>query len=130
MSREYIVLSTFEQKLAFLGIYKPKRARNRLFFRRFRIFRAAWKAYLTSMTPSTTTPGPGAPPVNTQRGRDIMQNLPLFYWLPEKSYMTSSRTATLIYIAARFRVNGVSPLPPPSLSALLHIQVRGEISTF
>ncbi len=34
-----------------------------------------------------------------------MQSLPLSYWSPEKSYMTSSRTATKIYIATQFRVN-------------------------
>jgi hypothetical protein len=55
---------------------------------------------LTSMTPSTTTPGPGA----SDCGQGMTQSLPLFYWSPEKSYMTSSHTATLIYIAARFRV--------------------------
>jgi hypothetical protein len=53
--------------MAFSVIYEPKRARNRLFFCRFQVFRAAWKAYLTSKTPSTTTPGPGTPPANSQR---------------------------------------------------------------
>jgi hypothetical protein len=38
-------------------------------------------------------------------GRDMTQSLPLSYWSPKKSYMTSSPTATKIYIAARFRVN-------------------------
>jgi hypothetical protein len=42
--REYILLSTFEQKTAFSAIYKPKRAQNRPFFRRFRIFWAALRA--------------------------------------------------------------------------------------
>ncbi len=37
-------------------------------------------------------------------GRGMTQSLPLSYWSPEKSYMTSSRMATKIYIAARFRV--------------------------
>ncbi len=31
-SLEYILLSNFEQKTAFLAIYKPKRERNRPFF--------------------------------------------------------------------------------------------------
>ncbi len=53
---EYILLSTFERKTAFLAIYKPKRAQNRPFFRRFRTFRAALKAYLTSMTPPPPPP--------------------------------------------------------------------------
>jgi hypothetical protein len=60
-SCEYILLSTFEQKTAFLAIYKPKSAQNRPFFRRSSIS-GGLEAYLTSMTPSTTTPGPSAPP--------------------------------------------------------------------
>ncbi len=71
MAREYILLSTFEQKMAFSAIYKPKRARNRLFFRRFRFFRAALKAYLASVIPSTTTPGPGTPPANSRRTKQF-----------------------------------------------------------
>ncbi len=51
MSRDYILLSTFEQKTAFLVIYKCVVV----------YFWAAWKAYLTSMNLSTTTPGPGTP---------------------------------------------------------------------
>jgi hypothetical protein len=35
----------------------------------------------------------------------MTKSLPLSYWSPEKSYTTSSRTATSIYIAAWFRVN-------------------------
>ncbi len=101
----WVWVSTLERKTAFLAIYKPKCARNCPFFFRFRIFRVAWKAYLTSMTSSTTTPGPGTPPTNSRHGRGMTQSLPLSYWSPEKSYMTSSRTATLIYIAALFRVN-------------------------
>jgi hypothetical protein len=64
-SREYILLNTFERKTAFPAIYKPKRARNRLFFCRFCLFQAALKAYLASVIPSTTTPGPGTPPANS-----------------------------------------------------------------
>ncbi len=40
-SREYILLSTFKQKMAFSVIFQPKRARNPPFFRWFCIFRAA-----------------------------------------------------------------------------------------
>jgi hypothetical protein len=40
-------------------------------------------------------------------GRGMTQSLPLFYWSPEKSYMTSSHTATNIYISARFRVKDI-----------------------
>jgi hypothetical protein len=45
-------------------------------------------------------------------GQGMTQSLPLSYWSPEKSYMTSSRMTTKIYIAARFRVN----LNRPTLS--------------
>jgi hypothetical protein len=50
-SREYILLNTLEQKTAFSAIYRPKRARNRPFFRRFSLFRTAVKVYLTSPPP-------------------------------------------------------------------------------
>ncbi len=46
-SREYILLSTLERKTAFLAIYRPKRARNRLFFRSFWLFCTAVKEYMT-----------------------------------------------------------------------------------
>ncbi len=45
---EYILLSTLEQKMAFLAIYRPKRARNRPFFHRFWLFPTAVKVYMTS----------------------------------------------------------------------------------
>jgi hypothetical protein len=70
-SREYILLSTFERKTAFLAVYKPKRAQNRPFFRRFRLFRAALKAYLASVIPSTTTSGPGTPPGTSRRTKQF-----------------------------------------------------------
>jgi hypothetical protein len=70
-SRASVPLSTLERKTMFSVIYKPKRERNRLFFRRFCAFRVAWKAYLTSKTPSTTTPGPGAPPTNSRRTKQF-----------------------------------------------------------
>jgi hypothetical protein len=60
------LFNTFEQKTAFSAIYKPKPAQNRPFFRRFRLFQAALKAYLASVIPSTTTPGPGTPPANSR----------------------------------------------------------------
>ncbi len=66
-SREYILLSTFKRKMAFSAIYKPKRAQNRPFFLRFHLFRAVLRAYLASVIPSTTTPGPGTPPANSWR---------------------------------------------------------------
>ncbi len=51
MSREYILLSTFERKMAFSVIYRPKHAQNRPFFRRFWLFRTAVKVYMTSPPP-------------------------------------------------------------------------------
>jgi hypothetical protein len=66
MSREYILLSTFEQKTTFSVIYKPKRTQNSPFFAVFRLFRVALKVYLASVIPSTTTPGPGTPPANSR----------------------------------------------------------------
>jgi hypothetical protein len=70
-SREYILLSSFEQKTAFLAIYKPKRARTRPFFCRFRLFRVALKAYLASVIPSITIPGLGTPPANSWRTKQF-----------------------------------------------------------
>jgi hypothetical protein len=70
-SLEYILLRTFEQKTAFSGIYKPKRVQNHPFFHRFHLFRAALKAYLASVIPSTTTPGLGTPPTNSQRTKQF-----------------------------------------------------------
>jgi hypothetical protein len=123
MSREYILLSTFERKTAFSAIYSPKRGRNLPFFRRFRLFRTAVKVDTTSSPPPQ---GRALPPlivgppsssgaahaVSLSKGRSgaadcgqgMTHSLPLSYWSPEKSYMTSSRTATQIYIDARFRV--------------------------
>ncbi len=66
MSWEYILLSTFRYKSAFSAIYRAKSAGKQPFRRHFHTFRAAWKAYLTSLTPPTTIPGPGTPPANSQ----------------------------------------------------------------
>jgi hypothetical protein len=49
-------------------MFKSISVLNRPFLRRFSTFQAAWKAYLTSLTPSTTTLWPGTP-------------LPLRQWL-------------------------------------------------
>jgi hypothetical protein len=66
-SWEYILLSTYKQKTAFLAIFRAKSVGNRPFWPHFCTFRAAWKAYLTSLTPPTTTPGLGTPPANSRR---------------------------------------------------------------
>ncbi len=115
-------------KNGIFSIFKSVSVGNRHFICLFCTFRAAWKAYLTSMTPSTTTPGQGTLPrqqlahqavleppswslalsKSRHRASDycraMMQSLPLSCWSPEKSYMTSSHKATSIYEAARFRV--------------------------
>jgi hypothetical protein len=44
--------------------------------RHFCIFRAALKSYLTSLTPSTTTPRLGTPPANSRRTK---QNIYIYY---------------------------------------------------
>jgi hypothetical protein len=64
-------------------------------------------------------PWTGHSPDKSRRGRGMTQSLPLSYWSPEKLYMTSSHMATLIYIAAWFRVN--SPL-----SHIERIPVSGQ----
>ncbi len=66
-----MLLSTLEQKTAFLAIYRPKRARNHLFFRRFWLFRTAVKVYMTSRKLSTTTPVQGTPPANSRRAKQF-----------------------------------------------------------
>ncbi len=89
---------------------------------------------MNSLTPSTTSPWPVAPLINSWHtkqflscshglqfflskgagasdyGSGMTQRLPLSYWLPKKSHTTSSRTATSIYITAQFRVNILSLL--------------------
>ncbi len=126
------MLSIFKLKTAFSAFFKSINAGKRPFLRCFCIFRVALKAYLTSLSSSTSTPKPGTPlPIVGPPSRIyiyiyilyiiyyvmyyiiliiyIYRSFCLSYWSPEKSYMTSSCTATSIYIAARFRVN----LSPP-----------------
>ncbi len=66
MSWEYILSSSFKYKMAFLEIFKSISVLNRVFWHRFCTFWAYWKAYLTSLTPSTTTPWLGTPPANSR----------------------------------------------------------------
>ncbi len=57
------------------GLYRPlgcKKGLNWLFLCRFRTFRACWKAYFTSLTPSTTTLGLGIPPANSWRTKQFL----------------------------------------------------------
>jgi hypothetical protein len=129
--------------MAFSAFFMSRSARNWPFLPRFRIFQAALKSYLPSLTPSTTTPGLGTPPANSRRTKQFLSHphdllyhiyiyikyYILYYiyyiyilellttavawpraslWSPEKSYMTSSCTATSIYIAANFGLNLVN----------------------
>ncbi len=61
-SREYILLSTYERRTAFLVIYKQKVRKTAHFFTVFVYFLGRHWAYLTPLTPSTTTSCPGTPP--------------------------------------------------------------------
>ncbi len=70
-SREYILLSTLERKMPFSAIYRPIRAQNRPFFRRFWLFCTAVKVYMTSMNLSTITPRPGTPPANSRHAKQF-----------------------------------------------------------
>jgi hypothetical protein len=63
-SWEFILLSTFEQKTAFLVISKPKNAGNHPFFPSFLFISGGMGAYLTPLTPFTTIPCPAIPPIN------------------------------------------------------------------
>jgi hypothetical protein len=113
--------------MAFSAIYKPKRARNRPFFPFSYIsggFKGLFDFYDTLHHHPWTGRSPRQysahqavlePPMQSLAlskcrsgasdfGRDMTQSLPFSYWSPKKSYMTSSRTATKIYIATWFRV--------------------------
>jgi hypothetical protein len=59
-SQEYILLSAIEQKTAFSAIYKPKLHQTACFLP-FSLILGGMGAYLSPLTPSTTTPGPGTP---------------------------------------------------------------------
>jgi hypothetical protein len=61
----------FQVKNGFFAFFKSISVGNWPFLHRFRTVRAAWKAYLTSMTPSTTTPGLGTPPANSRRTKQF-----------------------------------------------------------
>ncbi len=74
-----------EVKNGVFGVFKVNKCRKLAFFvpfcaifvpflRCFCTFRAAWKAYLTSMTPSTTTPGPGTLPANSRCTKQFWSN--------------------------------------------------------
>ncbi len=121
----YILLSTFQQKTAFSAIYKPQCAR----FLTFLYILGGLEGLFDFYDPLHLHPWTGRssrqlsahqavlePPTQSlalskcrsgasDYGRSMTQSLPLSYWSPEKSYMTSSRTATKIYIAAQYRVN-------------------------
>jgi hypothetical protein len=74
MSGEYILISTFKKKAAFLVIFKSISAGNRPFWRHCHIFQAAWKAYVTSLTPSNTNPLAGTPPAKNRRTKQFLSH--------------------------------------------------------
>jgi hypothetical protein len=51
--------------------FKSISAGNRPFLRCFSTFQASWKDSLTSLTRSTTTPGPGTPTANSRRTKQF-----------------------------------------------------------
>ncbi len=117
------MLSTFGQKTAFSAIYKPKCMQNLLFFLPLSYISGSFEGLFGFHDPLHHHPRTGhsvhqavlEPPMQSlalskcRSGasnycRGMTQSLPLSYWPPERSYMNSSRTATKIYIATRFRV--------------------------
>jgi hypothetical protein len=60
-------VSTFKYKTAFLVIFKSISAANWPFWCYFWTLHAAWGAYLTPLTPSTTTTWLGTTPANSRR---------------------------------------------------------------
>jgi hypothetical protein len=93
-SWEYILLSTFEQKTAFSAIFRAKSVGIGLFWRRFRTFWTAWKAYLTSLPPPTTNPRPGSPPANRQRTKQFLSR-PCGLFLSEGAELPTMAAARL-----------------------------------
>jgi hypothetical protein len=65
-SWEYILLIILSKTRHFWALFKSISAGNWPFLHCYRIFRVALKSHLTSMTPSTTTPGLGIPPTNSR----------------------------------------------------------------
>ncbi len=116
-SREYILLSTFERKTAFLAIFQPKCAQNCPFFSPLSFIPGGLEGLFDFYDPLHHHPWTGRPPRQesahqavlklptrslalskcrskaSDYGRGMTKSLPLSYWLPDKSNMTSSCTA-------------------------------------
>jgi hypothetical protein len=126
MSREYILLSTLERETVFSAIYRPKRARNRLFFAIFGYFVWLWRyIWLLWISPPPPLGRALPPPIvgtpsSSRATRTVSSSFkcrprasrlrprhdvspPSLLLAAWKSYMTSSHTTTSIYIAARIR---------------------------
>jgi hypothetical protein len=71
MSREYILLSIFERKTAFLTIYKPNRAQNRPFFTVF-VHSGQHGGVFDSFNSLHHHPCPGTPPANSRRTKQFL----------------------------------------------------------
>jgi hypothetical protein len=73
-----------------------------------------WKAYMTSLTPSTTTPGPGTPPANS---RCTKQYIYIYIYIIIKYYILYIiyYIIYIIYIYHNFRLQPWHGVEPPSL---------------
>ncbi len=72
MSWEYILLSTFKQKIMFSEIFKAKSVGNHSFSALFLCISAGRRAYLPPLTPSTTTPCLGTPRANSRSTKQYL----------------------------------------------------------
>jgi hypothetical protein len=73
-SWEYILLSSFVRKMAFLPIFKPKREKTTIFCAIFVYF--GWLGiYVPPLTLSTTTPCPGTCHTNSRRTKQFLSHL-------------------------------------------------------
>jgi hypothetical protein len=76
--------------MVFSEIFTSISVLNRPFWRHFCMFQEAWKAYLTSLTPSTTTPWLGTP----QRTKQFLSHPHgLYLFLSEHAEMPTTAEA-------------------------------------
>jgi hypothetical protein len=67
----YFVLLLLSKGWRF-SVFKGNKCWKPAVWRRFCTIRSAWKAYWTSLTPPTTTPGLGTPPTNSWRTKQFL----------------------------------------------------------
>ncbi len=68
----YFVTYFKNKKNSVFSDFLDNKCGNQLFLRPFHTFRAALKAYLSSLTPSTTTPWLGTPSANSRRTKQFL----------------------------------------------------------